>query len=160
MACEVLDTENPRIKLVRVPYGRSDTPKVLFDAFAEEMASMSGDEKRELTDVEEYSRRECYESWYVVLANEITGIVVVREDDCHYLRHFYIRPEFRRCGVGMTAARAVIGRSEGLWRVSTMDYNIPAQKFWRRVFNSFHVERIVVRRRQDNRGPQYEFELP
>ncbi|WP_158693532.1 GNAT family N-acetyltransferase [Neorhizobium alkalisoli] len=61
------------------------------------------------------------------------------------IAEFYIVPNARRDGIGRGAATAVLHTHPGLWELSVMASNAPAQEFWPRVIEAAEgrdVERI------------------
>lgn len=61
------------------------------------------------------------------------------------IAEFYIIPNARRYGIGRDAATAVLRTHPGLWELSVMPLNAPAQEFWPRVIEAADgrdVERI------------------
>jgi predicted acetyltransferase len=65
--------------------------------------------------------------------DEDAGFALVREHDdigFHEMAEFYVRPPFRREGVGSAAARMLFARHAGWWHLQVLDDNVPAQAFW------------------------------
>ena len=62
---------------------------------------------------------------FALLRREGTGEMEVAE--------FYIRPRFRRGGVGLAFARGLLARYPGPWLISEYRANTAAVNFWRRV---------------------------
>jgi predicted acetyltransferase len=61
------------------------------------------------------------------------------------IAEFYIIPNARRYGIGRDAATAVLHAHPGLWELSVMPLNAPAQEFWPLVIKAAEgrdVERI------------------
>ncbi|MCQ1767699.1 GNAT family N-acetyltransferase [Neorhizobium galegae] len=61
------------------------------------------------------------------------------------IAEFYIVPQARRHGAGRGAATAVLHGHPGLWELSVMALNTPAQAFWPRVIDAAggrDVERV------------------
>jgi predicted acetyltransferase len=63
------------------------------------------------------------------------GLAVVRglSGPARVLNSFFVVRGARRAGLGLRAARHVIGLYPGPWEVAFQDANLPAVRFWRRV---------------------------
>jgi predicted acetyltransferase len=61
----------------------------------------------------------------------------------HWMDQFFVMRKYRRCGVGRTAALAVLARHPGRWQVGQMPANRAAQAFWRRTIGEFTGGRYV-----------------
>ena len=49
------------------------------------------------------------------------------------MSEFFVLRGLRRSGVGLLAAKDIIMRYPGCWRIHELGSNLPAQRFWRRV---------------------------
>lgn len=70
------------------------------------------------------------------VGDEDAGFALVRhhpEIAFHEMAEFYIRPAWRRRGIGAVAARALFARHPGWWHLQVLDSNHPARAFWQRV---------------------------
>ncbi|NLD47676.1 MAG: GNAT family N-acetyltransferase [Clostridiaceae bacterium] len=109
-------------------------------------------------DVSEYTTNSSYISYFIKENDKIAGFAVVRiEDDLTYLRHFFILRKFRKMGIGIKAAFMIFDMCKNKFRVSTMDFNKPAIEFWRKVCNRYTGGCYNEIRRDDDKGPQFEF---
>jgi predicted acetyltransferase len=76
------------------------------------------------------------------------GFALVREHadlGFHEMAEFYIRPVYRRRGVGREAARMLFARHRGWWHLQVLDDNAPARAFWSAVIPAaVHRERRVA----------------
>ncbi len=80
------------------------------------------------------------ERWpmWIVSDGETAGFALVRKDGARMeMAEFFIEPAFRRGGIGVRAARAIIQRFPGRWELSEFRENLPAIAFWRRVLDGF-----------------------
>lgn len=73
---------------------------------------------------------------------ELAGFALVRTlvmegGQENHLAEFFILRKLRRIGVGETAARQLFDRFPGTWTVAQRDWNIGAQRFWRRVIGRY-----------------------
>ena len=81
------------------------------------------------------------------------------EDERLEVAEFFVARPHRRLGIGLAAARQLIGGRPGKWRITQREQNASAIAFWHRVFDGFvsYEEDVVttdaVRRVQ-------EFEVP
>jgi predicted acetyltransferase len=55
------------------------------------------------------------------------------------MAEFFIAPEFRGKGIGLAAARRLISRYPGAWRITQREANARAIAFWHRVLDGFVV---------------------
>ncbi len=68
-----------------------------------------------------------------------------REDGAMVMTEFYVRPAFRRSGIGMSFARQLLERFPGVWILSEFAANAGAIAFWRRVIAGYaYTERSYV----------------
>jgi predicted acetyltransferase len=72
-------------------------------------------------------------------AGSLAGFALVRklEPNVHELAEFFILRNYRRHGIGTSAAYSLFARFEGTWHVAQEHHNTPAQTFWRRVIDEF-----------------------
>lgn len=138
----------------------------MFQLFAHDSSELSGRDVGDdglyhgLNDIKDYTTKPNYKTHFIRIEDKLAGFVVIRFDkDINYLRHFFIIRKYRKKKIGLHSAVKVFDKYPGNWRVSTMDFNIPAIKFWERVLKSYTNNKFRVMRRKDNRGPQYEFYL-
>lgn len=50
---------------------------------------------------------------------------------------FFVMRKYRRTGIGLRVARAIMSAAGGVWEAGVADYNKPAAPFWRRVANGW-----------------------
>jgi predicted acetyltransferase len=87
----------------------------------------------------------------------LAGFALVR-DRAHFagrgvreISDFFVLRKYRRQRVGTDAARWLFARFSGRWEIAELSWNLPAQRFWRRVIGRCAVGRVVEhRRRQDD----------
>jgi predicted acetyltransferase len=68
------------------------------------------------------------------------GFALVRRnaDDGRFeIAEFFVAPIHRRRGIGLAAARRVISRYPGAWRIGQRELNANAIAFWHRVLDGF-----------------------
>jgi predicted acetyltransferase len=154
------------IQLERISSDGLDALNHLFELAAYDLSELSGanmnDNGRYLKglDVRGWYDDSDYDLYFVRVDAVLAGFVVIkylREEDTHYLNHFFILRKFRRQGVGMEAAILAFNMYIGNWRVSEFDWNRPAQLFWRKVIRAYTNNQFVETRRKDNKGPAQEF---
>ncbi len=77
------------------------------------------------------------ERWpfWVVEQGERAGFALIRrtEEGPMEMAEFYVRPAYRRSGIGMAFARDLIARHKGHWIISEYQASKGAIAFWRRV---------------------------
>ena len=61
------------------------------------------------------------------------GCALVRTGTPHQMAEFFVIEQFRRSGVGTTAARSVFSLHPGAWSLQVVAGNDAAATFWRRV---------------------------
>jgi predicted acetyltransferase len=77
--------------------------------------------------------------FWIKSEDEIAGFALVRkrDDGAFEMAEFYVRPEYRRSGIGAGSARALFARFPGRWHLSEFKENTAAIAFWRRVLQDF-----------------------
>jgi predicted acetyltransferase len=71
--------------------------------------------------------------YLIRVADDDVGFALVRDHDdtgYHEMAEFYVRPRFRREGIGRAAAAMLFARHAGRWHLQVLDDNAPAQAFW------------------------------
>jgi predicted acetyltransferase len=93
--------------------------------------------------------------------DELAGFALIRRirDEHGWVMHlaeFFIQPQYRRQGIGQTAAVALWQQFPGRWELQVMKGNRPAIEFWRNCIQAqaqvWHVEEIIT-----NDGPRLLF---
>lgn len=140
----------------------NSTLERMFQLFAHDTSEFGGRDIGDdgLNDIKDYTTKPNYKTHFIRIEDKLAGFVVIQFDkNINYLRHFFIIRKYRKKQIGLNSAVKVFDKYPGNWRVSTMDFNIPAIKFWEKVLKSYTNNKFIVMRRKDNRGPQYEFYL-
>ena len=66
------------------------------------------------------------------------GFAFLRRDEAGMqMAEFFVARQYRRHGVGLGAARRLIARFPGPWRITQRESNRPAIAFWHRVLDGF-----------------------
>jgi predicted acetyltransferase len=66
------------------------------------------------------------------------GFALVRHTEGEtQMAEFFVARSFRRTGIGLAAARRLIVRFPGRWRITQRQINWPAIAFWHRVLDGF-----------------------
>jgi predicted acetyltransferase len=66
------------------------------------------------------------------------GFAFVRRDEAAtQMAEFFVARPYRRHGIGLGAARRLIARFPGPWRITQRESNEPAIAFWHRVLDGF-----------------------
>ena len=72
--------------------------------------------------------------YLIRMDRELAGFALVRRTDSYMsMSEFFVLRGLRRSGVGLLAAKDIIMRYPGCWRIHELGSNLPAQRFWRRV---------------------------
>ena len=82
------------------------------------------------------------------------GFALVRTGDPHDMAEFFVMRKYRRSGVGIAAAHALLARFPGRWQVRQMRANADATAFWRRAIPVAFTEEEI------DAGPAQRFEMP
>jgi len=150
--------------LIKATSEDNKTLERMFQFFAHDTSELSGKEIGDdgyyhgLNDLEDYTNQPNYKTYLLQVDGNLAGFVVVRLDESiNYLRHYFVIRKYRKQKIGLEIAKRIFDMFPGDWRVSTMDYNIPAIKFWEKTLNEFTNDSYTKMRRDDNKGPQYEF---
>ena len=83
--------------------------------------------------------------YWAMAGTERAGFALIsRETGWMRVKEFYIPPEFRRGGIGITFARQLLGAFPGPWKIRQMAVNAPAVAFWHGVIEGvpFSEERF------------------
>jgi predicted acetyltransferase len=77
--------------------------------------------------------------FWAVVEGDCAGFALLRRADTGEMEiaEFYVRPRFRRGGVGLAFARALLARCPGLWLISEYRENSTAVHFWRKVIEPY-----------------------
>jgi predicted acetyltransferase len=82
-------------------------------------------------------------AYWIVDDGEKAGFVLVRHDQENSrfeVAEFFVVPHVRRRGIGIAAARAVLRRHPGQWRITQWERNPNAIAFWHRVLAIYPFE--------------------
>jgi predicted acetyltransferase len=85
--------------------------------------------------------------WIRVGSAEAGFALIDRADDGRFeVAEFFVARPYRRQGVGLIAARELIGSRPGSWRVTQRHQNDGAIAFWHRVYEGFvsYTESVVT----------------
>jgi predicted acetyltransferase len=97
--------------------------------------------------------------------SELAGFAFVRrtEEDhepVFQVAEFFVKPKYRRCGIGRAAVTNIWQRFPGWWELQVMNRNDSAVQFWERCISqqakSWKVEEIVA---PDGRRQFFHFEV-
>ena len=83
---------------------------------------------------------------YCLLAGDIWagfGLInrhTLSADDAHAIAEFYVAPEYRRKGYGMSFAEELLSLHPGHWEISHFAGNLPAHYFWKKAIESISNE--------------------
>ncbi len=77
--------------------------------------------------------------WLTVDGAEAGFALVRREAEAGRMQmaEFFVTPPFRRQGIGRAAARRLIARFPGPWKITQREQNVGAIAFWHRVLDGF-----------------------
>ena len=76
--------------------------------------------------------------FWLKLDDDNVGFAFVRRNEAAtQMAEFFVAQPYRRHGVGLGAARRLISRFPGPWRITERESNPPAIAFWHRVLDGF-----------------------
>jgi predicted acetyltransferase len=78
--------------------------------------------------------------WLRIGGDINAGFALVRRDVSHdrtEMAEFFVTPSHRRTDVGKSAARRLIARFRGSWRITERESNAPAIAFWHQVLDGY-----------------------
>jgi predicted acetyltransferase len=98
----------------------------------------------------------------VRVGGKLAGLVLVRavEEDgilVHHMAEFFILRKYRRQGAGRQSAFMAFDLFPGVWHVSELAENAPAQAFWRRIIHEYTGGDFSEIPNHDNDGPMQVF---
>ena len=132
------------VEIAPVPQGEKPAMWAMYQAYAGELAPMVNvepvngvycDPRFDLYWIE----RTRWPYW-AMSSGERAGFAMVHVDPEFggmRMGEFYIRPEFRRAGIGHAFANTLLARHPGSWRIRQISGNTAAVAFWRRVAERF-----------------------
>jgi predicted acetyltransferase len=96
------------------------------------------------------------------VGGKLAGLVLVRavEEDgilVHHMAEFFILRKYRRQGAGRQSAFMAFDLFPGVWHVSELAENAPAQAFWRRIIHEYTGGDFSEIPNHDNDGPMQVF---
>ncbi|WP_085314748.1 GNAT family N-acetyltransferase [Derxia lacustris] len=113
-------------------------------------------------DIERYWRDDNYFPFLIQQDGRLAGFALVRrrvEDGRFELAELHVRPEWRRHGIGRWAARALLWKFPGEWKVETLPRLDGARDFWRSTLST--LPRLAdVSERTDGDRSLFRFVLP
>jgi predicted acetyltransferase/ubiquinone/menaquinone biosynthesis C-methylase UbiE len=64
--------------------------------------------------------------------DDVAGFAMVRKERNHWeIAEFYVKPTFRRIGVGRICATALLNKYSGTWRIEFNRHNLPSRNLWK-----------------------------
>ena len=69
---------------------------------------------------------------------KLAGFALVRKEEDHYeIAEYYVKPEFRRFGLGRTCATTLLKRHPGAWRIEFNHHNLSSRNLWKKLAERF-----------------------
>ncbi len=88
------------------------------------------------------------EHWPLVIRSdgEVAGFALVRKSkpETHVVGEFFIKPEFRRAGVGAAAVDQILQKFKGNWEIPFQSENLTAVSFWRKTIKQLGYQATEV----------------
>jgi len=82
--------------------------------------------------------------WPLLIRNEyeIAGFALVRKSkpETYVIGEFFIKPEFRRCGLGRLAVAQILPKFSGNWEIPFQIENSKGASFWRQTIKKLGYE--------------------
>jgi predicted acetyltransferase len=64
--------------------------------------------------------------------DDLAGFAMVRKEMDHWeMAEFYVKPPFRRTGLGRTCAAALLKKHPGVWRIDFNRHNLASRNLWK-----------------------------
>jgi predicted acetyltransferase len=70
---------------------------------------------------------------------------------------FFVMKKYRKLGVGQHVSTELFNKFSGIWKVSQMETNLPAQSFWRKTIERYTNNNYQEIREDDWEGPIHTF---
>lgn len=87
--------------------------------------------------------------WPLILKSdqEIAGFALVRKSKpfTHVIGEFFIKPEFRRTGLGTAIVSEILRKFSGNWEVPFQEENAKAAVFWRKTISKLGFDASEVK---------------
>ncbi len=76
---------------------------------------------------------------YLIFVEEKPGgfALVSKHDNQWKMAEFYVRPEFRRQGIGEKVALGIFYKHPGDWHISFNKHNVPGRRLWKKLAGQF-----------------------
>ncbi len=102
--------------------------------------------------------------FFIRVNNNLAGFVLVRKmgtnsfnNNIYSIAEFFVMKKYRKAGVGKRAANMVFNMFQGEWKVSQIENNLQAQRFWRKVISEYTGGQFEEIREADCNGPIQKF---
>ena len=133
------------IDLVLIDIKEKENLRQLIKEYERELLKI--DEPEEYKYLNSYWEKENRFPYFIKINNEIVGFVLVNghtlvNKDGKNIAEFYIKKEFRKNGVGKTAAIKVFDKFLGNWEVREIEENLNARTFWIKVIDNYTDHRF------------------
>ena len=134
-----------RLEVVPVPESQKPALWEMVQAYIAELSVYAGveptDGAYEYKPFDLYWREDGRFPFWARMNGWEAGFALVWRDcghDLFRMAEFYVVPEFRRAGLAMEFARAVIEQFHGRWKVRQIARNTPAVAFWRKALAPYN----------------------
>jgi predicted acetyltransferase len=92
--------------------------------------------------------------------DDLAGFALVRKEADHWeMAEIYVKPSFRRTGLGRTCAAALFKKHDGEWRIEFNRHNLPSRNLWKSLAERFG-EGTVKEDKADGSHDFIEFFVP
>jgi len=133
-----------RVEVLPVPISEKGDLWALLQDYIEEMRTYDDDIERvdgvfQYQWFDHYWRENHRWPFWAIVEGTHAGFALVRREDTGEMEmaEFYIRPNYRRDGVGLAFARVLLSKYPGPWLISEYRANTAAVNFWRKVIEPY-----------------------
>jgi len=128
------------VELVLVKKKEKEVLKKLIEEYERELLKTEDPEEYKYLD--SYWEKENRFPYFIKVDEKIAGFVLINDYNLinkngKNIAEFYVKKEFRKNGIGKTAAIKVFDLFKGNWEIRELKENIDGQKFWRKVINDY-----------------------
>ena len=124
-----------KVKLTRIDISKKQTLKQMLKAYQKELL---GRESGEYKYLNSYLQNPNSYPFFIVVNGEIIGFVLINSytvylNKAKSISEFYIKPKFRKQGLGKQAAKLALNKFKGECEIRVLKDNNLALDFWKKI---------------------------
>lgn len=161
----------PNVRLVPAEKGDKAVLRQLLELYLYDFSEYTGEDvdrhgRYSYDYLDPYWTEEQRQPFFLCVGDQLAGFVLVRSQQgpdgqpVHHVAEFFVMRKYRRQKIGREAAFLTFDRFPGKWRVSQIEENLPAQRFWRQVIAEYTGGRFSEGPNESADGPMQEFTAP